>query len=116
MTDAALIARVQAALTDDLRRAPYKGDPNPLAGHCYVATEALYHLLGPSAGWAPRVISFPDGGTHWFLQRGAERLDPTAGQFEGEPIPYTRARGCGFLTRQPSRRARVVIARVRQGA
>ena len=34
---AALIAE---SLTDDLRRPPWRGSPNPLAGHCYVASEA----------------------------------------------------------------------------
>ena len=47
-----LVKKLQSHLTDDLRRPPYKGSSNPLTGHCYVASEALYHLLG-SRDWVP---------------------------------------------------------------
>jgi len=30
----ALARRVVAALSDDLRKPAYRGDPNPLRGHC----------------------------------------------------------------------------------
>lgn len=83
-----------------------------MAGHCYVASEALYHLLGgKAAGLVPQVIQH-EGGTHWFLRGpGGQILDPTADQFK-TPVPYAEARGAGFLTRNPSKRARVVIGRV----
>ncbi len=47
-----LMRDIVAQLTDDLRRPPYKGNKNPLTGHCYVASEALYHLLG-NMDWVP---------------------------------------------------------------
>jgi len=50
----AFIKRPAMYLSDDLRRPPWKGDPNPLAGHCYVASEALYHLLGDK--WKPEHV------------------------------------------------------------
>ena len=56
---------------------------NEQPGNCYVACEALWHLLGGSAsGWDPEYIRV-DGGTHWFLVLGTQRLilDPTAAQF-----------------------------------
>ena len=105
-----LVSRVQEALTDDLRRRPWKGSPNPLAGHCYVACEALYHILGSE--WCPCFIQHEDA-PHWFLRHretGAI-LDPTASQFK-TPVPYHEGRGKGFLTKQPSKRASVVISRV----
>ena len=37
-------------------------------------------------------------------------LDPTAGQF-ATPVPYAQGKGKGFLTAQPSARARVVMGR-----
>ncbi|AXQ68317.1 hypothetical protein HOT99_gp300 [Caulobacter phage CcrBL10] len=56
----------------------------------------------------------PDGGTHWWLANAAgQRLDPTAEQYliEGCEPPYAAGRPCGFLTKQPSKRAAVVIDR-----
>lgn len=100
------------ALTDDLRRAPWKGSPNPLAGHCYVASEAAYHAMGGAAsGYVPQTIQH-EGGPHWYLRKASDGtiLDLTAGQFK-TPVPYAKGRGCGFLTRQPSKRARIVLQR-----
>ena len=110
-----------------------------VAGECYAASEAIYHLAGgKAAGLVPCVVRMPDGGTHWFLRWGATVLDATARQYthpvrcfacrhtledherlgwscdcqcptHAVTIPYDRARGCGFLTRNPSRRAAAII-------
>lgn len=104
-----LAACIQAALTDDLRRKPWKGSVNPLAGHCYVACEALYHLTG-------RVL-FPhfirhENSPHWFLRDAAGTvIDPTASQFATVP-DYAQGKRKGFLTLLPSKRAQAVIDRV----
>lgn len=76
-----------------------------MRGNCYVASEALYHLLGGKAqGWTPMSMKH-EGDTHWFLRHASGVvLDPTASQFKIAP-DYTRARGRGFLTKSPSRRA-----------
>lgn len=98
--------------SDDLRRSPWRGDTNPLAGHCYIASEALYALLGgPEGPWTPHTVKV-QGVTHWFL-RGPENeiLDVTAAQFECE-IPYHESRGRGFLTREPSKRAKELLRRL----
>lgn len=108
-----LVKRVQGALTDDLRHAPWKGDPNPLTGHCYVASEALYHLMGgKAAGLHPMFIKH-EGQPHWFLRHESGKIiDPTADQF-AIPVPYDQARGKGFLRgEQVSKRAQVVMDRV----
>lgn len=104
-------ARVTAALSDELRRAPWKGSACPVAGHCYVASEAAYHMLGGrAAGWTPASLRH-EGATHWFLRhQDGSILDLTAGQFGSVP-PYASGVGRGFLTAQPSRRAQVVIDR-----
>ncbi len=97
---------------DDLRRAPWKGSANFMAGHCYVASEALWHALGGMASeWRPQVVRH-EGATHWFLRslRTAEVLDITRDQFK-TPVPYEAAHGCGFLTRDPSKRARELLFR-----
>lgn len=83
-----------------------------MRGNCYVASEALYHLLGgKAAGWTPMCMRH-EGSTHWFLRhRSGLILDPTRPQFRTPP-DYPRARGKGFLTKQPSRRARELMDRI----
>uniref|UniRef100_A0AB74UIB1 Uncharacterized protein n=1 Tax=Caulobacter phage BL57 TaxID=3348355 RepID=A0AB74UIB1_9VIRU len=114
---ASLVA-VQASLTPELLREPYRSAytaRNPTAGHCYVASEALWHLLDGRDGlWRGMVAPDPEGGTHWWLcTREGGRLDPTAEQYlcEGLEPPYAAGRPCGFLTKNPSKRAAVVIDR-----
>lgn len=53
-----------------------------------------------------------EGAPHWFL-RGplGQILDLTASQFKTRPN-YSAGRGKGFLTREPSARARVLMGRV----
>ncbi len=108
-----MIERVRAALSDDLLKPEWRARPrrSASAGHCYAASEALYHILGGrDAGLTPMVITH-EGGTHWFLRGPNGPVDPTADQFD-TPVPYHLARGCGFLTRQPSKRAAEIIRRV----
>jgi hypothetical protein len=72
----------------------------------------LYHLLGGKAsGWTPmRMRTETD--THWFLKHSDGLIvDPTVGQFDSIP-DYSLARGSGFLTKQPSRRAAILMARI----
>ena len=62
---------VRANLTPDLLkpgvRRRLKATAPRVAGHCYVATEALYHAFGKSAGFKRYVAGTADGGTHWWL-------------------------------------------------
>ncbi len=104
---------VQRVLTDDLRHPKYRGNPSPYAGHCYVASEAIYHLLGgKKAGYVPQFIRH-EGQPHWFLRSPDGRvIDPTRDQFK-TPVPYDKGKGKGFLTAQPSKRAARVMLRVR---
>lgn len=92
-----------------------------VAGYCYVASEAIYHLAGGRrAGLTPMVLGSrsPWGreGSHWFLRdRTGRIIDVTAGQFR-PPLrraEYAAARGCGFLTKRPSSGARAIIELVR---
>ena len=122
---AAAAEAVASVLTPDLLKPEWRAEAersgNPVAGHCYAAAEAVYHLCGGAeAGWVPQVLThatFPDelapGQTHWFLKNRitGELVDPTQGQFDSAP-PYGLGRGTGFLTAGPSRRAAVIIERV----
>lgn len=38
-----LIKKIQKALTADLLKKEWRNKNHPLAGHCYVASEAYYH-------------------------------------------------------------------------
>ena len=82
-------------------------------GNCYVASEALYHLLGgKAAGWTPMQMAM-NGANHWFLKHWSGLIiDATAAQFRGQRIPYHTARGRGFLTKTPSRRARLLMRKL----
>lgn len=107
-----MVEDVRVCLSENLRKKDYRDHPNPVAGHCYVASEVLYHQLGgKAAGWTPQTVRH-EGGPHWYLknQDGAI-VDPTCDQFV-TPVPYDQGRGCGFLTKQPSKRARTLMQRI----
>jgi hypothetical protein len=51
--------------------------------------------------------------THWFLQhKNGTILDPTVQQFKTFLPDYSAARGCGFLTTKPSKRAVVLMGHI----
>lgn len=136
-----IIAAVQASLSDDLLSSKWRrivqGEDaaSTLSGHCAIAAEALYDLLGgAAAGYTPYVCSYhekdgrdvysraPQGYeplTHWWLRapegglRGAGAVvDPTAAQYP-YPFPYQHGQAAGFMAPfPPSQRARTIIARV----
>lgn len=89
---------------------------NPLSGYCYVVAEALYHYcpkVWRQAFLKPCYVKVGQE-THWYLQFGAnEIIDPTAGQYKDVPEYWTRGRGCGFLTKKPSRRGKRLLQRMR---
>jgi hypothetical protein len=110
--DQALVQRVRKALSDDLRK-PGQKSGCPSCGHCYVASEALWHLLGgKGSGWTPQSGPAPGGGTHWWLKHDDGRiLDATEDQFKGG-YDHSQGTGRGFLTAKPSKRARTLMDRV----
>jgi hypothetical protein len=115
-----LIQTIQDVLSPNLIymgwQAHTKG--KPLAGYCYIASEALYHLWAKEKGYKPARLWVHVGGgwevSHWFLRRGEEALDITASQFGKIKVPYHRATGCGFLTKRPSDGAAEIIRRVEE--
>lgn len=107
-----LITDIQGFLTPDLLSEKWKCQKHPLQGHCYVASEALYYLLPDRENYVPMVASY-EGGTHWWLKnrKTGEILDVTAEQFDVPP--YHLGRGCGFLTKVPSKRTKILLERIR---
>jgi hypothetical protein len=96
---------------------------NVKRGNCYVATEALYHILGGQKGdWKPMRMKIGSE-THWFLEHRfwRIRIDASRLQFSAKErkemerfgvdgkTTYDSARGSGFLTKRPSKRAKKLI-------
>lgn len=113
-----LVLLIQQQLSPDLLKGRWTEQTHPLQGHCYVAAEALWHMLGRK-GWTPVRASYTDGkgkATHWWLRNDKTRkiLDPTAAQYAPNQPPYALGVGSGFLTKQPSKRAQELIKRVKQ--
>jgi len=107
-----LINQIRDNLTPDLLKPEFRDQPFPV-GHCYVSSEALYHLLGGrESGLRPMRLRMPDGVVHWWLETPeGEVIDPTHDQF-GESVPYEQGKSGGFLTREPSRRATELMNRI----
>jgi len=124
-----IVEAVRASLTDDLLDATWRKKRASGAlkhvvattGHCFVAAQAVYWLLGgPDGAYKGAVMRVGPGprDTHWFV-RGSDGkiIDPTFDQFAAAP-DYSRGRNCGFSTRHmgtgkidPCKRTQVVIAR-----
>lgn len=98
---------------------------HPTWGNCYVASEALYHLGAKDAGFKPHWIILKEcncgapeckGGPHWFLRNPetGKNLDPTVKQFGGIIPEYERGTCCGFLTKKPSNRCKLMLKRIKK--
>lgn len=122
-----LITAIRDNLTPDLlhENDRYHGSGIGTAGHCYIASEALYHMLGgKESGLKPcngRLWDIQDMGNiacatsgiqHWWLEdEDGNIIDATADQFP-DGFPYESGRGRGFLTAKPSKRARILMERI----
>jgi hypothetical protein len=124
LTTEYVIARMRPHLTLDLappmwRKMAKKFKKEHVLGWgcCYPAAEVLYHLVGKELGFKPCFSKNGGGrqtGGHWFLRHPDGRIaDPTAAQFESEPYDYSKGRGCGFLTKGLSKRATILLERMR---
>lgn len=111
-----LATLIRSVLRDSDRKPKYQGNPNPMAGHCYVASELAYHMLGGRAqGWVPQFV-WHEGERHWYLGHPGAGIifDLTVDQFETMP-DREKARGIGFLTRGPCYRTLAVMGRMERG-
>ena len=114
------IALIQNVLSPDLLKPEYRelNIGNPMYGHCYAATEALFHLIGGlDSGWFPVRGKDENGITHWWLQNQEDLIaDPTAEQYisKGLTPPYPNGVRGGFMTGydNPSKRATIIMQRV----
>jgi len=106
-----LIEKIKNNLTDDLRKPKFRNNPNPLWGHCYVASEAFYHLTNKQ--YHPCRMKVGDV-NHWFLKDSEENvIDITAKQFDFK-LDYQKAKQSAFLTKEPSKRAKILIDKIKK--
>lgn len=113
------IETIKANLTPDLLKKQYRDQydkANPLYGHCYVASEALYHWLGASDRFHVYRGRDDKDVVHWWLVdiKTGEIVDVTADQYysKGLKPPYEQGRRGTFLTREPSKRAKILMKRI----
>ena len=93
-----IIGLIKRSLSDNLRKKKYQGNSNKLVGHCYIASEAFYHLTKQTNLYTPSYVKFC-GETHWFLsKKDGKIIDITVKQFNGKIPPYSLKKNCGFLT------------------
>lgn len=112
-----VIKEIQKHLTPDLLVGKWKREQaHPLEGHCYIATEVLWHLLKNDRLKPMCAVYSDETGrcTHWWLvdKTNGKILDPTKEQYHPDEPPYELGRGCGFLTKQPSKRAQIVLNKI----
>ena len=108
-----IVKQIRSLLTDDLRKPKYKGNKISSSGHCYIASEAIYHLLGGKKSNIKPMFVYHENEPHWSLKVGSKIIDPTFDQFK-IPIPYNQAKGKGFLNKKPSLRSRELIRRYKE--
>jgi len=116
------ISEIRKNLTPDLLKGRWETSPDDgVSGHCYVATEALYWMMGKGMGFKPHVVGhkecpelLKEGETHWFLMKDDMVLDVTADQFKGR-IPYVLGKPNGMMNHPEggSKRAQVLIKKVK---
>lgn len=93
-----------------------KGAPHA-TGFCYIAAEAAFHILGKKDINVFYAAYEEDGKkcTHWWLKRNHEIIDPTKSQYLdlGISPPYHLGKRAGFLTKEPSKRAFILMGIVK---
>ena len=95
----------------ELVKSQYRNLKNPLFGHCYVASEVFYHLGKKEQGFYPCCMKIKEG-THWFLKDDENTIIDITTQ--DIPLPkYWKAKRRAFLTKQPSKRAQIIIDEIK---
>lgn len=116
-----LSEKIRENLTSDLLSGKYKEDnvTNPLFGHCYHATQALYYLLDCDV-LVPMSGKDELGNIHWWLQDGEAIIDVTGKQYDKidcDP-PYKVGKPSKWYgwKQRPHKRSMTLIKRVQPKA
>jgi len=122
-----IISDIQKNLSADLLKKEYRGSSHAMEGHCYVATETLYHILQSipqyCGQYKPYVLSnktwplLKPGKTHWYLMSSdLDVLDVTASQFKipFDEIPHWKGTPNGMMNHPKggSKRSRMLRNRI----
>jgi hypothetical protein len=112
-TELRWITQIREALSVDLLNQDMREAVAPTdhycRGHCYVASEAFYHLYGKDAGFESRGADY-----HWWLYHPGRHViaDPTAPQLPPDFI-YPAKAPSRFLPQSPSYAAEELMRRVK---
>ncbi len=116
--DASVVVASKLPHLQALRRGRYRVCANPLAGMCYVASEAVYWLTEDRKTYAYYFRYGPEKDmTHWFLKDDRGQIfDVTAGQFSRETLTHCH----NYATRRafpkrPSKRTQALLDSVKRG-
>lgn len=108
---------IQKNLSEDLLKKEFKTEGleknHPFYGHCYVASEALWHLTNQHL--TIHRAKDDHNITHWWLQNGSEKVDPTQSQYTdfGIDPPYNHGKRAHFLTGKTiSQRSKTLLLRM----
>jgi hypothetical protein len=111
-----LINLIISNLSDELLKPKYKKilNKNKYTGHCYVASEALFHLLNKNEkiNYTAAYLKI-NGDTHWFLKNkiNGNIIDITKPQFDFE-LDYSTSKNATFLTKLPSKRTQILLNKI----
>ena len=113
-----IIKLIKNNLTPDLVKSQYRNDRQALhSGQSYVASEALFHILGANDSLYSLHYGVDENSTvHWWLvnMTTKEILDTTCEQYtsEGKTPPYDNGVKAAFLTKKISKRGKIVIDKI----
>ena len=98
-----------------------ENETNHTFGHCYVATETMFHLIrildyNDCLDYKPHCAKDETGTTHWWLEADGDIIDITKNQYimQGRLPPYEKGKRCSFLTKKPSKRAVKLINKIQK--
>jgi hypothetical protein len=86
-------------------------------GHCYVASEVLYHMIKDSGNYSACCARDERGVVHWWIvdNETSKIYDTTSDQYYSRGLvpPYSNGKKTGFLTKDPSKRALIVMQKMK---
>ena len=111
-----VILKIQDSLSRDLLSRKYQKivpeTAHPVTGHCYIATEAAFHLFGKKHGYHTYVRRDGDI-THWWLRNDDGQIIDVTIEQVGDSFPYHEGHKQNMQF-TPSKRTRKLIKRVKR--
>lgn len=111
--------KIRQCMTPDLLKPQYKTEnaSNPMFGHCYVASEVLYHNIKNYGNYSACCARDEQEIVHWWIVDNdtSNIYDVTSDQYYNKGLipPYSKGKKTGFLTKKPSKRAMIVMERLK---